>query len=431
VPTYTVNFPYVSPEAAKGGLAAIINRSGAGAVEIRRIRLSPSSGQNPNNTSSQQASLILLGGKCNLARISAVVGGSPLAFGKHDTSVSNQPSQIQALAFPKSVTEVEDILQRGDCPSPTFSGTGGAPANSRTILASGASRRSSLNCSDTFFSSFLGTVQGLVLREGEGVAFMQRVFSWPHAKKLRVVFRDTSGPPGHTYFFTSPDVGSPPILSMPIWALFNGVGSGRILELVRVELAPDGAADTNQLCTAHETNGALVNFAGNTCRLMYLDDVDGGDLIAPSAHDSNNGPPPGVFCYGGPMTAYPQGYYAGIPYDELYNPGATWLNVVQPTPGQAWPAMIPQRQIALLRTDIFGPSPREANLPMQALGDDHVLYDARGGPGIMLPPGLGIGLVSASKDYPDMGNVFNLFDVEITFNYKATPSPANVVTVLT
>lgn len=431
MPTYTANFPYVSPEIAMGGLAAIINRrpANSGAIEIRRVRISPASGTNPNNIPANTALNILLAGRAELVRISAVSGGSSLAFSKFDTASGSLGGLVSALAFPQSVTEVENLLLRSDNPGPTFANQVAGASNSRTLLGSGGSRRPAMGTSDQLFSSFLQSTEGIRIREGEGVALMQRTFCMPHAKKLRVVLREISGPPGHTYWFTSPNVGSPPTLTTPIWALFNAVGSGKVLEIVRIEFAPDGDAASTPFLQ-HEAGAGPVTVVGQTLRMCYLDEAFGGTPVTPARHDTSNNVPSGIACFAGPFVAFPFGYNLGVPYDEFFDSGSLWSGNGSQTPGNAWPMAKSQRNTGLLRTDVFGPCAREANLGLMALEDDHVLYDARGGPGILINPGMGFGLVGASKDYPDQ-SVYNLYDIEITFNFLPVYQSANVVTVLT
>jgi hypothetical protein len=167
----------------------------------------------------------------NLYLTTAVVSGQTVTITPFDSSTSI-PSQVSAVKYPASVTTTGGIL-RNILPLTGLSMTGalGAHQGFRGSLKSGG-----LNLNSRI-SGYNSETQNLTLREGQGIVLRTSLTApQNYPMELIVQFSD-----GTNTFIVSEVVNHQSVTEL--FSLFNGVGSGVVLQIARIELRQLRTAD--------------------------------------------------------------------------------------------------------------------------------------------------------------------------------------------
>ena len=416
MPTFRAFINNVDTSPLRDGLFALVNTNPKAVVTVREVRLFPGAGTNSNLLPAAAATAFCLPapGNWTLSRISAVIGGSAVSATKYDTASTSLPAQVQFLEMPDGATQVEDLLLRPDYPGPfKYSGANPPPDDStRFQNISGGSRPSgTINLAGLMISRF-GQTESIVLREGEGVALFQTVYSVPHAGTIGVEVVNLAS--GATYRYFSREVGSPRRLDSPIWALMNGSGSGVDLRVTRIESIGDGDVALNTT-----SSGSAIR-SGFGVRLILCDGV-AGDAPAVSAisHDTAYALPAGVSVHSSPFRAVWFGEGSGsVPIDWWFNLGSRW------TPGMAIAASNHifwyrgQRAVGTLRNRTYPFPARNESFPNAPMGDDTLLFKGA----IVVREGKALAIVGGTDSCSDVGHAFLYGDIEVTFDVSLDQS---------
>lgn len=274
--TWMVRTQWTNPDFSRPvlseGLLGISNKSDQ-VVEIQEIWI-----DSPSGNQSQFSLGVLQGGvgNYNLQRISAFSGGEALSPVKHDTGSAALPAQVSLKRWPDTITITgEKIRVLPDTPGNDVgvnliqmgAGRPGEP------LGSGASANG-----DLFHTRRRGSLQPIILRGGEGVGLWQDTQSGAHLQWACVTLRNAGS--GATYqVFTDALLTRGP--EEPLLAIFNGLGSGIVLEIIDIILLDIGQNSTSFIPSV---------------RLLYLPPAlwDGANLSAISMDTGNSGLPAGI-----------------------------------------------------------------------------------------------------------------------------------------
>ncbi len=213
---------------------------------------------------------------------------------KHDTNAT-LPAQV-SCAKHGSVTTSALINHPGQGLGTRLTATNGAIWSSRHSFVP---PWSAIN--GTFKSG--GFVQPVVLQEGQGVAVINDSPSMrPRSQFVHVMFRrqDT----GDT--FTASSYNAPAGERDVMLSLFNGSGSGIVLEVMRIESHDFGIGTLNSSDTDASSN--QPSQATSSFRLALVSDLIDGEIVTPAAFDTANVLPSGISCYrGGSASPLPGG----------------------------------------------------------------------------------------------------------------------------
>lgn len=342
-------------------------------------------------------------GRWDLEKITDIdtSAGVAMSVTKLDTDSVDLPAEVVAWAEPAAVTSTGEVLRSiGDRPSllpKTAGGTWGAllpmqitpTANFGTILRSGTS-----------------PVEPVVLREGEGVALLQNGNSIPHASTCFFVVKVAGG---GSYLLRSRDFGSRRS-GLPLYAIFNGVGSGVVLEIHRWHMSEDG--DT------YIPGIRVTRIEG------YLDPQESAEVGSALKMDPS-GPdlPSGVKCVRGAALTQLVGTKAGVLYDwYIGNPSNTTVTL-ENLPATAPTATIGTSFTLQQQAGSYRAVTRVARLNALALAcqtpdPGSLLWKAKSGAGILLKKGQGIAVAVGRGGVVDSSQL-NFYDVRILFTYRA------------
>lgn len=240
------------------GAIGIMNRS-TSQIDVRALYLLPNTGANPVGT-----------GNFSVRRITAVSGGAAMTPVKHDTGSANLPSQVMIREHPDSVTLSDQFRAIGDLPGYSMQG-GGVSAFPQV------SHHRRLGVAELFEAGVDTAVQRLTLPEGQGIAIVQDVGSVPHVQMGRLTLRAVST--GAVYEVFSKELGARREGHVPLLTVFNGIGSGVILEIVAMHFVDCG---TNEF-----SSGTLYNLLPGL-RLILADVIDNGVALTPISLDTAN-----------------------------------------------------------------------------------------------------------------------------------------------
>jgi hypothetical protein len=284
------NLPLVLPH---DGYLTVVNQDYANrsVLELTEVETSVASGL---------ASLVgQTVGTWEFRRIAALSGGTVLPFKKHDSTSSSLPAQVIARLNPSNNPSAGDLLRIiGD--TTTYNRTRSGMAST---LYSRYPGRSGGNAGVLLVHSATGIIEPIVLREGEGLALYQASFSQPHSVWFSIHVRVLST--GKSYTLETDMGASPGAFGQPLLGVFNGSGSGVVLQITKVGLPPAGE-DSQP-----------------TLRILKTDAfLRGGSEIAPMLHDTRNVMPSTIKAYVAPFYAGLLGTSQGAPYTWPYAPAA-------------------------------------------------------------------------------------------------------------
>lgn len=160
----------------------------------------------------------------NLYRTTAVVGGESVAITQFDSSTS-LPAAVSAVKYPSSVTTTGDVLKQ-ILPLTGLSLTGTLAAHQ----GFGASMKAGGLNLNTWYSGFNSETQNIVLREGQGIV-LRTTYTSPQNYPMELIVHLSDGT---NTFIVSEVVNHQS--ATELFSLFNGVGSGVILNIARIEL---------------------------------------------------------------------------------------------------------------------------------------------------------------------------------------------------
>jgi hypothetical protein len=236
--------PYLTDQCAA---LAIFNRTGS----QRKVTIIDIFFRDLTAANSTTQSLI------DIARISAYTGGEDILTPyNHDPNNASLPSQVIAIEDVDTVTATNGNLGRPIINLPFWSESQ-TTLNRPGALVPGATKEG-LSSSNFLYYNFqqASNVQGQILREGQGICIMPRSNAVYQAVKYQAIikFRNTSS--GACYSVSDAIVMSGD--RIPI-VLFNGSGSGVVLEVYQVDLIEVGSTTFPYLMSVEKIDGLLVD----------------------------------------------------------------------------------------------------------------------------------------------------------------------------
>jgi len=245
------------------GLFGIKNQSDYD-VEVRHLLMEISQGFDSIQTVNPQT----------IYRITSVSDGMNLTVVKSDSNSAALPSQVRVVSHPASITEAGIIARPGQLRGTRTGNTSNAvsPFGSRVGTApysimAGWQRSG-------------GHVQPIVLREGEGIAWLQRSGVSPHVQYGHVVFRNQASGASYNATTRAIPVGEQDTMLV----VFNGSGSGIILEVIRIESHDVGFPAASSNDTAELSHPISVM----GYRMMKCTDLINGEAVTPVPRDTAN-----------------------------------------------------------------------------------------------------------------------------------------------
>lgn len=395
--TFTWRATGVSSEPLTDGMCALVNNS-AGTVEITDVTLFKPSG---GSGAALPGSIIV--GYWSTYRISAFDGGEVITPDKHDTNSSSLPSQVTFTANPDSVTTTALLrTMRDTYNSPA---AGGAILGSLPLQHIGFGGRYKLRASAHWQNAHDGTIVGLTLREGEGIAeVLDELPLYARSMTVDVMFMDVTS--GAVYqAFMPHQAETPGCPGKALWSLYNASGSGVVLRILHVDHYETGDSSGTQVTGLRVVRLGAIALASS----MNAHESSSGV----EAHDSANSIPSGLHFWKGPFRFFPIGANNGGSFTWYSNPIST-VDIGY------------QQAMGVLRQRIdryvqVGPS-LTGNGPMNR--EPQTLWTSKGSIGrLVIPPGSGIavadGRAIVGNNYFSM---YSVYDIAITFTY--TPPAA-------
>lgn len=357
------------------GLACIFNNHSdtSATIDIRRIRLIPVSGQNATGA-----------GTLTIDRISAISGGDDVAVSKHDTASDDLPAEVLIRSIPNSVTITETLRRVGETPmfNSLLAGACIVRAPSRGL---GSART---HADDLFRFPTSSNVERIILREGEGLAICEDVFSVPHAGACGFCIRDATS--GACYTIRSRDVRRRAIADLAHIAVFNGSGSGVVLEIFNIQYPEEGEAVTPTLRIAK-----ITGYEGGT---------EAPDNILKFDTETNLD---GITAIEGPFRAKLMGEDNGVTIDWHTRHGVDGVSILQ------------QQKFGVIRNLTYPINSSDAGSAVKFGIPNTLVWEARGSNiGIVARPGEGVAILAGRAGVLD-NSTFNCYQVEMIFNYNA------------
>lgn len=222
--TFSVTFSRVDIGPSRDGFAAVFNRTASDegkVVHVHQVRTMQPSGSN-----SGVGVTVGLQGRVGIYRITAYSGGSERTFGAYDSSAASLPSQVKLVVFPDSVTTSDNFRSFGDAFSFAITQTIPFQAMMRSpgiLDRQDGGNRDMPSSEQVWWSGGTSDLEGLICREGEGIALVRRDYGQPQAFHWVIRIKDNAT--GRCYCRTIAAGGSTMIGSASV-AFFNGSGSG-------------------------------------------------------------------------------------------------------------------------------------------------------------------------------------------------------------
>lgn len=218
--TFAISVRRVAPLAPLlEGCFSIINESNDGTLELLELRAT-------QGVLGVATAGVVRPGLFEIRTISGLSGGDDLATIKHDENESDLPSQVAIVRYPEAVTSTATWRRFVDCPQAGNFQAAGAMTAARldTSLGGGGDLSSMMRIGGT------GDMQPVVLREGQGLAIVQSQIGIAHgmfALSGQVIVQST----GATHNFSTGPIVNESTNDDPLLAVFNGSGSGVVLEI--------------------------------------------------------------------------------------------------------------------------------------------------------------------------------------------------------
>lgn len=394
-PTYTYYCQQTDPAPLMDGLAAVYNNSTNPNLylEVYDVKLYPAGG----STFTQQNTF-------TIERITSLdinaIDADPVSPEKHDTNSSDLPSQVLIYNKPQSATRTDVIRRITD--NPRFNITS-ANISITSKLYGMINPFKVLTGANLLNTTGDSSNESITCRENEGIALYQNSFGLNRSGILAFIISVRST--GATYMVRTRDVGTTRRLDKPLFAIFNGSGSGVILDIHYIFL-PDGGE--SYLTPSHQLK-IIEGYDNNA--------VDESSTI--TSHDTNNPVPSFIKALSGPFLSYPYGArYVGGAYDWYYTHGAL---------GMTYAA---QQRFGRIRQRSLGPFGTNAGLSSSFRSTEYgfILFSASRGVGenspIVLRPGQGLA-VTVGREGVIESSCFSFYEISFTFTLKDTTDYSN------
>src|SRR3990167_7123317 len=258
------NFHGIDGNIIYGALLGVTNDSEA-EVEVRNIHVEMSQGNSVRS-----------GFGCGvqrIRRISSLTGGVSIPVSKSDTASASLPSQVVVVKNPTSIVLGDVLVSPGQAGG---LGTDESMPNGRF----GVGRWGAMGT----WTRAVAALESVILREGEGVALYQEVAGGVHTQFVRATFKNATS--GATYHVEASNV--PVAEQGALIAVFNGSGSGIIIELESVESHDAGAQGDGTTTFPRQT----YNQPG--VRVLRCRALRGGETVTPRAFDPTASLPSGI-----------------------------------------------------------------------------------------------------------------------------------------
>lgn len=237
--SFTVFAERVDPGAGFDGLVAVMNKASVASgklIAIESIRV-----MTPSPINSDLTNILGTNGIISLERVTAYFGGTEISAFKYDTNAGSLPAGVKVMLFPDSVTSPIVIRKFGDVVS-TYTITKATMGIQAMMRAPGVADANesgrNVESHNVLHRAVDSTLQAITLREGEGLASIQRAFGVPQSEHWSLTIRVIAT--GKTYRFKIDGCGSTYEPDAPKWVLFNTVGSGVVLEVCVVNFSDMG-----------------------------------------------------------------------------------------------------------------------------------------------------------------------------------------------
>lgn len=234
-------------------LAIFNNKDSGKLLRVRLANLRPLTGPNA------------LSAKVSLVRISALTGGTDDLPDKMDSTNADLPSQVRTVAAPMTITQTAVLRS-----SMAIAELNATRALATLCAAYNGDSRSGMDSGEFVRMTGDADVTGHILREGQGIAVVYNTNSPTHGWALSLRMKNTVT--GATYRYNTIVV--PKYMSgAAIYAVFNGVGSGVVIEVEKMQIREIG---TDEIVIAEYTpiDGILD---------MGCDDINANIVMADSA----------------------------------------------------------------------------------------------------------------------------------------------------
>lgn len=302
--TAIIEVPFCHALPDMDGLAAVMfNGSDAdplGYLRLQRVSIEGRGGQHYQTTWFR---------KVHVQRISSISGGKDLTPVELDTDVASLPSQVRCLINAESHVQTDTI--RGALPihSTLNAANAGGMATRGWFSLQYRNNNGDIYCRRVLDSP----VDPIVLQENEGVSLDVESLGRPIGMCVEMAVRNASS--GAMYIFrTRAAAQGESSVDAPIISLWNGAGSGVVLQVVRISL-PEEVGESAQI-------GRLRMATISGIRRRDGDDIQ--RTVTPVWLDTNASTPSGMVAYMGPFLPIYDGEDKGLPVD-FYAGGAAFV----------------------------------------------------------------------------------------------------------
>lgn len=360
------------------GYLAVVNEDyqNGGSVELREVEISQPSGY----SAAVGAGLLVPPDIFQLKSITAMTGGVAISVAPNDPSAPALPSQVSIVLRPSDPTGVDQYRQTARASNFSVLGSDVAGFGMETTgKYPGGGRAGPSNLIREADPS--SGLESIILREGQGIALFQSAYSMPHTNYISGVITNLSS--GHTYSFDS-ERAVPTRASQPLFAVFNGAGSGVVLKVQVLTCQASGDGSNSDIRLVKTDASGLIRQ---------------GTLVTPVMHDPAASLPSTIkayreFFYGG-LFGYTNGMHYTWPQSERTNSGYTAAELIDL-------AMLEQAMGLIRQRSMF--------LPTIISDVGPILLDPSNGrmfkskmTGIVLRPGEAIALLSGRQGIADQG----------------------------
>lgn len=375
------------------GHLGILNNS-EGTIEIRSIWLANASGNQGFDAPSSPTTGV---SRYRITRCSAMSGGEAVNPSKMDTDSADLPSQVLIRLKPEA-TFGDYIRFVGDTP--------GVP-QAAVVMTSWNTYASKGQNSATFFDSTADVgVQPVVLREGQGLVIADSPNqTLAHLQMGEFIIR-VSGT-GATYsIFTDRMCTRENGAEVPALGVFNGSGSGVVLEVYQI-FSPDiGNSD--------------LNISGQNVRISHLDTIADGEDVMPVANDTDDSLPAGITIRKNFTMRPPR---PGLTDNELTDVSSA-TNMINVSASNLFAILGAYYRSGLIRHVARGPWFPITPFNMETTsGGRNLYYAGPGQTGIVLRKGQGIGIASCSWTNASilvfLLSTYSNLDIAVEFTYTA------------
>lgn len=255
--TFSAVFDRVDIGPSRDGFAAVFNRTDN--VDGKVIRVHQVRTLQPSGSNADVGSTLGLQGRIGLYRITAYSGGTERAFSANDTSSSALPDEVKLVVSPDSVTTSDHFRTFGDAFSfgitqvISFQGMLRAPG---VLDWMDGSNRDQSSAEQVWWSGGTSELEGIVCREGEGIAMVRLDYGQPQAFHWSIRIKDNAT--GDCYFRTLASGGSA-MIGNASFAFLNGSGSGKTYTVYAVGFPDFGESNIPRVRVAKITGYSYVS----------------------------------------------------------------------------------------------------------------------------------------------------------------------------